>query len=134
LLAPKLDGLASDFIDEEASSLERLFKKSEVLEVVKGMNNEKALDPDGFTMAFFKVCWNVIKVDVMGMFHGYHARSNFEKSLNATFIALIPKKPETIVDVKDFRPISLVSGIYKIIVKVLANRLRRVMEKIISKP
>jgi hypothetical protein len=57
----------------------------------------------------------------------------FEKSLNATFIALIPKKTRAI-DLKDFHPISLVSGVYKIIAKVLANRLKRVVEKIISKP
>jgi hypothetical protein len=57
----------------------------------------------------------------------------FEKSLNATFIALIPKKTGAI-DLKDFHPISLASGVYKIIAKVLANRLKRVVKKIISKP
>jgi hypothetical protein len=48
----------------------------------------------------------------MRVFHEFHASSKFEKSLNATFIALILKKPGAI-DVKDFRPISLVSGVYK---------------------
>jgi hypothetical protein len=56
-----------------------------------------------------------------------------KKNLNATFIALITKKPEAL-EVKDFRPISLVSGVYKMIAKVLANRLKRVVEKIILKP
>jgi hypothetical protein len=51
----------------------------------------------------------------------------------ATFIALIPKKCEAI-DIKNFRPISLVVGVYKIVDKVLANRFKLVMEKIISKP
>ena len=46
----------------------------------------------------------------------------FEKSLNASFLALIPKKVDA-VEIKDFRPISLVGVIYKIIAKVLANRL-----------
>ena len=47
------------------------------------------------------------------------------------FITLIPKKNEAI-EVKDFRPISLVEGVYKIIAKVLANKLCTVMEDIIS--
>ena len=38
------------------------------------------------------------------------------------------------LDLKDFHPISLVSGVYKINVKVLANRMRRIVQKIISKP
>jgi hypothetical protein len=57
----------------------------------------------------------------------------FENSLNATFISLIPKVVGA-SELKDFRPISLVSGIYKIIFKVLANRLRLIMNKIISIP
>ncbi len=57
---------------------------------------------------------------------------SFEKSLNATFLALIPKKVEA-VEVKEFRPISLVSGLYKILAKNLANRLSwLVLPKIIS--
>lgn len=54
------------------------------------------------------------------------------KKPNATFLALIPKKFGAI-DRKDFQPISLVSGVYKIIAKVLPNRLRKFVEKIISK-
>jgi hypothetical protein len=55
------------------------------------------------------------------------------KNINSTFILLIPKFHGA-NEIKDFLPISLVSGVYKIIVKVLANRMRRVMDKIISKP
>ena len=67
----------------------------------------------------------------MALFHHFFAKGQFEKSLNATFIILIPKK-NAIIEVKDFRPISLVGGFYKIIAKVLATTLRMVMEDIIS--
>ena len=82
-------------------------------------------------MAFFQACWSILKTDLMAVFHHFFAKVQFEKSLNATFITLIPKKNEAI-EVKDFRPISLVGGVYKIIAKVLANRLHTVMEDIIS--
>ena len=51
--------------------------------------------------------------------------------MNATFITLIPKK-HAASEIKDFRPISLVGEVYKIIAKVLANRLHMVMGDIIS--
>jgi hypothetical protein len=54
-------------------------------------------------------------------------------SLYATFIALIMKKFGAI-DLKNFQPISLASGVHNIIAKVLANKLRRIMEKLILKP
>ena len=69
----------------------------------------------------------------MGLLHDFHTSCKFEKSFYATFIALIPTKSEAI-DPKDFRLTSHVSEIYKIIPKVLANRLRRVVKKIILKP
>jgi hypothetical protein len=62
----------------------------------------------------------------------FHLRGKFEKSLNATFISLIPKKVG-VVDIKDFCPISLVGGVYKIKSKVLVNRLKTMLEKVISR-
>ncbi|XP_040992146.1 uncharacterized protein LOC121239053 [Juglans microcarpa x Juglans regia] len=95
------------------------------------MVRDKAPGLDGFTMAFFQDCWDIVREDVMEVFHELFSFRKFEKSLNATFIALIPKRTGA-SDVKDFRPISLVNGVYKISFKVLANRLGKVMEMIIS--
>ena len=97
------------------------------------MAGDKASGLDVFSMVFFQICWEVIKEDIMGVFDDFHKNGMFEKSLNVTFIALISKKPG-VVEVKDYRPINLVSGMYKIISKVLANRLSMVVEKVISKP
>jgi hypothetical protein len=131
---PRLDNLEFDRLNgEEASSLEDPFEEREVKEVIKGMDRDKAPGPDGFSMAFFQDCWEVIKGDFMAVFEEFHARGKFVKSINSTFISLIPKV-QGAKEVKDFRPISLVGGVYKIISKVLANRMRKVMDKIISKP
>lgn len=83
----KLDGLYFNSIGvEKASWLERDF------EVVKSLNGNTTLDPDGVFLAFFQSCWVVLKEDVMNVFHKFEARGKFEKSLDAYFIALIPKK------------------------------------------
>ena len=58
----------------------------------------------------------------MHVFQYIHTHGSFEHSLNATFIALILKRPAP-MEIKDFRPIKLVTGVYKIITKVLANRI-----------
>ena len=62
-------------------------------------------------------------------------RGRFVKSLNATFLVLVLKKGGA-EDLKDFRPISLVGSLYKLLAKllakVLANRIKKVMGKVIS--
>ena len=113
--------------------LERPFEETEIFEVIKEFNGDKSPGPDSFSMAFFQACWGILKSDIMAMFHHFHVTGQFEKSLNATFIALIPKKAAA-VEVKDFRPISLVGGVYKILAKILATRLRMILGEIISAP
>jgi hypothetical protein len=70
--------------------LELPFEEREVLEVVKSMNRDRALGPDGFPLPFFQDYWDVIKSDIMGVFTDFHDHNKFVKSLNASFIALIP--------------------------------------------
>ena len=67
----------------------------------------------------------------MAFFKDFHSQCVFEKSLNATFLCLIPKKTNA-VNIKDFCPISLVGGLYKLLAKVLTRRLRGVLDKLIS--
>ncbi|XP_059664285.1 uncharacterized protein LOC132310063 [Cornus florida] len=74
-------------------------------------------------MRFLLECWEVVKGEVMGTFHAFHSRGSFEKSLNATFIAFIPKKGRAL-DVRDFRPISLILDSVLIASECVDSRLR----------
>ena len=67
----------------------------------------------------------------MGFFKDFSERGRFVRSLNTTFLVLVPKKGGA-DDLRDFRPISLVGGLYKLLAKVLANRLKKVMGKVVS--
>ena len=93
---------------------------------------DKVLGPDGFLMGFWHISWDFVKEDVLRLFNEFHNKWCFLKSTNATFLVLVPKKggPE---DLKDYRPISLVGGLYKRLAKVLANRLKGCLSKVISK-
>jgi hypothetical protein len=131
---PRVDNLEFEALGvDEAARLEDPFEEREVREVIFGMDRDKAPGPDGFSLAFFQDCWEVVKGDFMAVFADFHAYGKFVKSINSTFISLIPKFHGA-KEIKDYRPISLVGGVYKIIAKVLANRMRRVMDKIISRP
>ena len=110
--------------------LERPFELEEVVQVLKDVQGDKAPGPDGFTMAFFQKCWSVLEKDVMAFFGDVYAYCKFEKSLNSTFLSLIPKKVDA-TNIRDFRPISLIGSVYKLLAKVLANRLRLVLDDVI---
>ena len=65
------------------------------------------------------------------MFEELHLQNAVFRNLNATFLVFISKK-EGASDMQDFRLISLVGSLYKIIAKVLTNRLKKVMGKVVS--
>ncbi|GAU30969.1 hypothetical protein TSUD_63800 [Trifolium subterraneum] len=115
----------------ECSSLTKPFSEGEVKSAVWDCDSYKSPGPDGINFGFIKDFWVELRGDVMRFITGFHRNGKLTKGLNSTFIALIPKvdSPQRL---NDFRPISLVSSLYKILAKVLANRLRLVIGSVIS--
>ncbi|RVX00216.1 Transposon TX1 uncharacterized 149 kDa protein [Vitis vinifera] len=115
----------------KSGSPELPFSELEIHAALMGMNGDKAPGPDGFTVAFWQSCWETVKEDVLDMFKEFHEQNSFIKSLNNTFLVLLPKKGGA-EDLGDYRPISLLGGLYKLLAKVLANRLKKVIGKVVS--
>ena len=113
--------------DEDAMWLERTFDENEIVDVVKGFNEDKLRGQMVSLWPFFSSVGALFEVRWWLCVRNSH----FKRSLNATFVTLIPKKHGA-DEIKNFRPISLVGGMYKIIAKMLVIRLSVVLGKIIS--
>ncbi|CAN1136998.1 Transposon TX1 uncharacterized 149 kDa protein [Linum perenne] len=95
------------------------------------MPADKSPGPDGFTAHFFKVCWQIVKDDVIQAVQYFFYSGKVPSFVNSIYHALIPKK-QNATDMKDYRPISCCNVIYKVISKVLANRLSRALPSLIG--
>ncbi|KAE8660741.1 hypothetical protein F3Y22_tig00116951pilonHSYRG00750 [Hibiscus syriacus] len=115
----------------QSLKLEEQFTEQEIWQAIASSDSSKAPGPDGFTMGFFKKCWSGLKEHVLKFFQDFFRGRKWEHGVNHAFITLIPKKtnPES---VEDFRPISLVGSLYKILSKVLSKRLSGCVGDIIS--
>jgi len=111
--------------------LTKPFSIAEVKQAVWECDGFKSPGPDGINLGFTKEFWDLLHEDLMRFLVDFHQNGKLTKGLNSTFIALIPKvnSPQRL---NDFRPISLVGCLYKVIAKVLANRLRSVVGSVVS--
>jgi len=87
----------------------------------------KSMGPNGINFSFIKEFLIELKDDIMLFISKFHRSGKLTKGINNTFIALIPKvdNPQKL---NDFHPISLVGCMYKILGKLLSNRLRLLLE------
>ncbi|GKA48742.1 RNA-directed DNA polymerase, eukaryota [Tanacetum coccineum] len=103
----------------------------EIKDVVWSCGGEKAPEPDGFTFKLLKKNWDVFGSDIISYVKEFEATFSIPKGCNSSFIALVPKIDDPL-SLNDFRPISLIGCQYKIIAKVLANRLAKVISSVVS--
>lgn len=96
-----------------------------------GMKSYSAPGPDGFQAIFFKMYWDDVGEDVWHFVREAFASGTFNSQVTDTLVVLIPKV-EPLANFKDFRPISLCNVIYKLISKVLVNRMRPLLARIVS--
>jgi hypothetical protein len=118
-------------LPEDNSFLCVLPLEEEVVQTLSSLGSTKAPGPDGFTALFYKKYWSIVKSDVLACIREFFLNNHLLQEQNHTHIALIPKKPGSHL-VHHFRPISLCNIIYKIITKILVNRLKTMLPKIIS--
>jgi hypothetical protein len=115
----------------DLSDLDQIITE-EVWRAIIAMPSDKAPGPDGYTGRFYKAAWQVIKADFMAaisrLLQGDVTRLYL---LNSVYITLLPKKTEAI-EVKDYRPISLVHSFAKIVTKILANQLAPKLSNLVS--
>lgn len=106
----------------ELSNLERDFTLEEVYGAMMCMNPNKSLGPDGISLEYLKMIWTKIHQDVLQMVQDFCHSGKFSNGLNSSFICLIPKEEPT-SSILDYRPISLINCVLKIMLKVLSLRL-----------
>lgn len=95
------------------------------------MDSQKAPGLDGYNLLFFKKAWKVIVKEVVAAVQQFHHTSFLPKTLNTTLLTLLPKT-QNACRAKEFRHIACCLVLYKIISKVIANRLQMVLNDIIS--
>lgn len=100
------------------------FSFEEFTVVIKQMYPDKASGPDGLNPTFFQSFWPVMGKEIFEYCKDWLHTKKFPGELNNTNVVLIPKK-ENASCIKDLRPIAQCNILYKILAKVLANRLER---------
>ncbi|XP_020250854.1 uncharacterized protein LOC109828236 [Asparagus officinalis] len=117
--------------EAQAIALSSSVTREEIKTAVFSMDDNKAPGPDGFNMSFYKSAWSIIGDEVSQAILDFFRTGKLLGMINSTSISLIPKVkcPKT---PSDFRPIACCNCLYKIISKILANRIKSVMGFLIN--
>ncbi|MCH95958.1 RNA-directed DNA polymerase (Reverse transcriptase), partial [Trifolium medium] len=111
--------------------LTMLPSQQEIKAAVFALNKDSAPGPDGFGAFFYQYFWDIVKEDVVKAVLQFFTTSWILPGFNANIIALIPKTPDA-VSIDQYRPIAMANFKFKIISKVIADRLANIMPSLIS--
>eukprot|EP00253_Pinus_taeda_P031661 PITA_31661 len=106
--------------------------EEELLSAMKSFKKDRSPGPDGWPIEFFIHFYDLFKSDLLRMVEASRMSGNIHSALTSTFIALIPKKQGS-ASLHDYRPISLCNSLFKIISKIIAERLKPTLNQFISR-
>lgn len=115
----------------QQQALCRPVTEEEVYDAVFSIDSRKAPGPDGFSSSFFKSSWEIVKEDLVKAVKDFFAKGKMLKQVNCTLITLVPKVNAPNF-AKYFRPISCCNVMYKVITKIIANRMQDYLGDLIS--
>lgn len=117
--------------DAQRTALQKTVTEEEVKATLFAMPQNKSPGPDGYSVEFFKASWDTVGNDVTKAVKEFFSNGRLLRELNTTAIALIPKQPK-VCTLGDYRPISCCNLIYKVISKIIALRLKPILQDCIS--
>ena len=105
----------------------------EIQQALKEMENGKSLGVDGIPIEFYKEFFKILKKDLQITFNNVLFQlKTTPKTWKQAIICLIPKRKDKEEYLKYWRPISLLCTDYKVLTKILSNRLKQILPNIIS--
>jgi hypothetical protein len=116
---------------EQRHNLTAPITDKEVEYALQSIGDLKSPGIDGYGAYFFKKAWQIVKHDVLAAVHDFFDNSRLYKAANCTLVTLTSKSKEA-KSIKQYRPISCCSTIYKIISKIITERMGKVMTSIIG--
>jgi len=122
----------SKLTDQEVAQLEEPLTMLELDKAVKEGNPKSAPGSDGFGMPLIKKCWNVLRFPLYNYILECLRKGKMTRNFRSASIRLIPKKGDD-SSIKNWRPISLLSNVYKIFSRVLNSRLCKYTNRICSR-
>ena len=117
--------------DESRELCEGKVTKKECYTMLKEMKNNKSPGNDGFTVEFYCTFWIALGDMFVEALNEAYNRGGMSNSQKQGVITLIEKEGKNAMDVKNYRPITLLNVDYKILSKVLARRIKEVLGEVV---
>ncbi|CAI7825955.1 unnamed protein product [Closterium sp. NIES-53] len=117
--------------DASAEELTRDWTEREVRRAIKELANDKSPGKDGLPKELYQVHWESLKGPVMKMVKDFMVTGNLPEVANEAITVLLYKQGDE-TDVRNYRPITLLTSTCKILAKMVASRMKKVLSQVIS--